>query len=208
VKSFQFKRTQRKYKTGHRISNWATYEAGLRQRGSVTLWLSEDARDSWCHTGRRKPGGKRLYSNAAIETFFTIRLIYGLALRQTEGFIESLFELAGVILPVPDHSPARRTRVIIPPQRGALLSPETATAMQDRNRHIRLIHRIGRRQWHHRSGFTRRSKVESIVYRYKEILGREMKARTLAGQRVEARIGCRILNTMARLGMPKSYRAA
>jgi hypothetical protein len=71
VKSFQFKR---------------------RQRGSVTVWLSEDAREAWCHTGQRKPGGRRVYSNAAIETFWTIRMIYGLALRQTEGFIRSLFE--------------------------------------------------------------------------------------------------------------------
>ena len=50
--------------------------------------------------------------------------------------------------------------------------------------------------------------AEYEAYRYKAILGREMKARTLAGQRVEARIGCRILNTMARLGMPQSSRAA
>lgn len=316
MKSFQFKRTQRKYKTAYRISNWPTYEAGLRQRGSVTVWLSEDARKAWCHTGQRNPGGRRVYSNAAIETFWTIRMIYGLALRQTEGFIRSLFELAHVGLPVPDHStvsrrvrnlgkvpmlprnskgpihlwvdssglqihvgnacmppkrrawrkihiavdretgdvlaaeltasqardaarvpallsqveselasfcadgaydkepvheavqahsPDRRTRVIIPPQKGALLSPETATAMQDRNRQFRAIDRVGRRAWHLLSGFTRRSKVENAFYRYKAILGREMTARTLAGQRVEARIGCRILNTMASLGMPKSY---
>ena len=50
--------------------------------------------------------------------------------------------------------------------------------------------------------------VEKVVQRYKAILGREMKARTVAGQRVEARIGCRILNKMAKLGMPDSYRAA
>ncbi len=319
MKSFQFKRTQRKYKTRYKISNWPTYEAGLRQRGSVTLWLSEDVRSSWCHTGRRKPGGTRVYSDAAIETFWTIRMIYGLALRQTEGFIESLFELADVGLPVPDHStvsrrvrklgkvpltprtctgpihllvdssglkihvgnackaprrrawrkihlavdrdtgdilaadltasqardaarvpallsqveanlasfcadgaydkasvyeaaqahsPDRRTRVIIPPLKGAVPSPETATAMHDRNRHIRAIDRVGRREWHVRSGCTRRSKVENVVYRYKAILGREMTARTLAGQRVEARIGCRILNVMAGLGMPESYRVA
>ena len=53
-----------------------------------------------------------------------------------------------------------------------------------------------------------KTQPENAVYRYKTILGREMKARTLAGQRVEARIGCRILNTMVRLGMPESYRAA
>jgi hypothetical protein len=47
--------------------------------------------------------------------------------------------------------------------------------------------------------------VENAVYRYKSIIGREMRARTLAGQRVEARIGCKILNAMAGHGMPDSY---
>lgn len=53
-----------------------------------------------------------------------------------------------------------------------------------------------------------RSRVVNVVYRYKVIWGREMKARTLAGQRVEARTGCGILNRMANLGMPQSFRAA
>jgi hypothetical protein len=104
------------------------------------------------------------------------------------------------------HSPDRRTRMIIAPQKGALLSDDPVLA--DRNRHIRSIERIGRREWHLRSGFTKRSRVENAVYRFKQIVGREMKARTLAGQRVEARIGCRILNRMAQLGIPESYRAA
>ena len=92
--------------------------------------------------------------------------------------------------------------------RRALLGPATATAFQDRNRHIRKLDRVGRREWHLRSGYTKRSRVENAVYRYKTTFGREMTARTLAGQRGEARIGCKILNKMASLGMPESYRAA
>ena len=103
------KRTQYKYaKTPYKVSNWSAYEAGLRQRGSVTIWITEDAKRGWYHRGRRKPGGKRVYSDAAIETFWMISMIYGLALRQTEGFVESLFKLTGVTLPVPDHSTASR----------------------------------------------------------------------------------------------------
>ena len=49
--------------------------------------------------------------------------------------------------------------------------------------------------------------VENAIYRYKRISGREMRARTMAGQTAEMRIGCRILNTMTSLGMPNSYRA-
>jgi hypothetical protein len=48
--------------------------------------------------------------------------------------------------------------------------------------------------------------VENAVYRYKTIIGRGMMSRTLAGQRVEVHLACRVLNTMARLGMPESYR--
>ena len=61
---------------------------------------------------------------------------------------------------------------------------------------------------HLRSGFTKRSRVEDVIYRHKVIVGREMKARTLAGQRAEARPGCRIINKMAKLGMSQSHRAA
>jgi hypothetical protein len=108
------KRTQYKYaKTPYRVNNWAAYEAGLRQGGSVTIWITEDAKKYWCYRGPRKPGGKRIYSDAAIETFWMISMIYGLALRQTEGFIESLFELTGVALPIPDHSTvSRRVRIL------------------------------------------------------------------------------------------------
>ena len=60
MKSFRFKRTQRKYKTPYKIGNWRAYEAGLRQRGSVTVWITADAKKAWCHRGRRKPGGKRV----------------------------------------------------------------------------------------------------------------------------------------------------
>ena len=54
------------------------------------------------------------------------------------------------------------------------------------------------------SGYNKRSKVETTFHRYKAIVGSAMRARGLAAQRVEARIGCKILNTMTALGMPDS----
>jgi hypothetical protein len=60
---------------------------------------------------------------------------------------------------------------------------------------------------HKTSGYSRRSLVENVNYRYKAILGRGMRARSLAGQQLEARLGCRILNVMAQLGMPDSVDA-
>ena len=56
--------------------------------------------------------------------------------------------------------------------------------------------------WHTESGYSKRSKVETTFYRYKSIVGAVMRARGLVSQRVEARIGCKILNTMTALGMP------
>jgi hypothetical protein len=63
-----------------------------------------------------------------------------------------------------------------------------------------------RREWHTCSGYSKRSMVENTVYRYKTIIGRSMRSRTFAGQRVEAQLASKILNTMTCFGMPDSYR--
>ena len=118
---------------------------------------------------------------------------------------ESACDKEAVYEAIEAHSPGRRTRVVIPPQRNATLSRNSTTAMQERDRHIRAIERHGRREWYKLSGYTKRSMVENAVYRYKAIIGPEMRARTLARQRVEHRIGCEILNKMAALGMPDTY---
>jgi hypothetical protein len=57
-----------------------------------------------------------------------------------------------------------------------------------------------------RSGYSRRSLVENAVYRYKTIIGRSMRSRSLEGQQVEVDLATKILNTMTSLGMPDSYR--
>ena len=284
----------------------------------MTIWLSEDALASWKAKASGKSGGQRVYDKLAIETAVTIRMVYRLALRQTEGFLSSVFQLLEVSLPIPDHTtisrrakrlgklvfacmngkgpihlmidstglrvhvgnmrkpprrrswrklhlavdrktgeilgaeltssragdatrvptmlkqvesalasvpcygaydtegvyqaiaahePNRRTEALIPPPKDAQLEPAPARHLKDRNRHIRCINRVGRRVWHKRSGYSKRSMVENAVYRYKEIVGRKMRSRSLAGQRVEARLGCKILNTMTSLGMPQSFRA-
>ena len=106
---------------------------------------------------------------------------------------------------VENHTDARSPRVLIPPKRNAQLKPEVAV-LRERNRNIRSRARLDKRQWHTKSGYSRRSMVENGVYRYKTIIGGTMRSRTLQGQRVEARVGCRILNTMTALGMPESHR--
>ena len=66
--------------------------------------------------------------------------------------------------------------------------------------------RHGKRQWHNRSGYSRRSMVENIMYRDKSIVGGAMRSRTLQEQTVESTVGREILSRMAALGMPQSHR--
>ena len=80
--------------------------------------------------------------------------------------------------------------------------------MKERNRNVLSIRELGRRDWHKQSGYSQRSMVENTVYRYKTILGRDMRSRGLKRERIEVQIGCKILNRMALFGMPDSYKVA
>jgi hypothetical protein len=312
------KRSQYKYaKARHRVQNWAEYEAGLQRRGALTVWLSETSVEAWRAPASGRPGGQRTYSDLAIEAALTIRMVFHLPLRQTEGFLRSLANLLDVDLPVPDHTtlsrrlkkldnlqfrqlvtddpihlvidstglrihvghlrrpPMRRVwrklhlavnaetgevlaadlsnrrtadcarvpglldqiddrvaslmadgaydagavyeaakkkgcghrvRVLIPPGRGAQPSSSRSPGQWERNRNIRSVRKLGRREWYTSSGYSRRSLVENAVFRYKSILGQRMRSRSLPSQRVEVRLACKILNTMTRLGMPDSVK--
>ena len=80
--------------------------------------------------------------------------------------------------------------------------------MKETNRNVLFIRELGRREWHKQSGYSQRSMVENTVYRYKTILGRDMRSRGLKRERIEVQIGCKILNRMALFGMPDSYKVA
>ena len=110
-----FKRTQRKYvQKAYRVRNWREYETGLRARGSLTVWLglTDGKLANWNspRPTRRKPGRQRQYSNHAIETTVTLGLVFGLASRQTEGFLRSLLTLLNLDNDVPDHSTISRRK--------------------------------------------------------------------------------------------------
>ena len=96
------------YKTKYRVGNWPEYERALVQRGDVTLWLSADATDVWRPSPSGQPGGQRKFSDQAIETALTLRLVFRLPLRQAEGFLRSLLFLMGVDLEAPDHTTLSR----------------------------------------------------------------------------------------------------
>jgi len=272
------KRSQYKYaKSSYRIRNWPEYEAGLRRRGDLTIWFSDDAIKAWRAPTSGRPGGQRIYANIAIEAALTIRMVFHLRLRQTEGFLRSLADMLEVEIPVPDHTtlsrrlrtlgeipfralaghrpihllidstglrihvgnlrkppknrawrklhlavdaatgeivasdltirrthdcsrvPAllgqidnrvasvcgagaydkegvyeaahaqgqgRHVRVLIKPRGDAKLSPTPSVALMERNRNIRSIRRVGRREWDKRSGFSKRSMIENAIYRF------------------------------------------
>ena len=95
-------------KQKHKVMNWRDYDASLRQRGSLTIWVSEEAIAAWQAEPRTTRGGQRTYSPLAILTALTLRAVFRLALRQTEGLIGSVIRLLGLDLAVPDHSTLSR----------------------------------------------------------------------------------------------------
>src|SRR4051812_47986057 len=73
-----------------RVTNWSEYDAALRQRGSLTVWFTEEAIAAWRAEPRTTRGGQPWYSPLAILTALTRRTVLRLALRQTEGLIGSI----------------------------------------------------------------------------------------------------------------------
>jgi hypothetical protein len=100
-------------KRRYKVSNWQAYEAGLRQRGSLTIWFTDEAIAAWQAVARTTPGGQARYSDLAIETTLILRTVFHQPLRQTEGLVSSLLGLMGLDLPVPDHTTlSRRARTL------------------------------------------------------------------------------------------------
>jgi hypothetical protein len=106
-------------KPRYRVTNWAEYDAALKRRGSLTVWFTEAAVQAWRAEPRTTPGSQPHYSALAITTALTMRMVFGLALRQTEGLIGSVIGPLGLDLAVPDHSTlSRRAKTLeVPPLR-------------------------------------------------------------------------------------------
>jgi transposase len=91
-------------KARYRVKNWRDYDAALRQRGDLTVWVTAEAIEVWtpANTGRR--GRPQRYSAITVETGLMLRLAFGQPWRQTEGLLASILRLLGSDLPVPDHT--------------------------------------------------------------------------------------------------------
>ena len=95
-------------KAQYRVINWAEYNESVRQRGDLTIWVSDEAQSAWSAPRRTSRGGQRRYSDLAIETCLTLRTAYRLGLRQTQGLMGSIGTLMGLDIRVPDYSTLSR----------------------------------------------------------------------------------------------------
>lgn len=93
-----------KPKDRYKITNWSAYNSGLKQRGSLTLWIDDTVAQSWYYQGPAKRGGQMIYSSDCIVMLLSLKATFRLAFRQLEGFSESIFALAGVDLQVPSYT--------------------------------------------------------------------------------------------------------
>ncbi|SDR45427.1 IS5 family transposase [Pseudovibrio sp. Tun.PSC04-5.I4] len=304
-------------KKKYRVTNWRDYNESLRNRGDLTIWVSREIGKEWSAQRRTTRGGQRKYSDLAIEVCLTLRSVYALALRQSQGFMRSVVRLMQVDLSVPDFStlsrragglqitkpakartetvhlvvdstgvkiygegewlqnkhktkamrrswrklhlgmdlntgeivcsdltyenvgdptvlpdlldqvdgpvnkflgdgaydgePTRRVletrygddvEIIIPPPKTAVLSPEADRNPSSRDKHILAIKDKGRLGWQKQTGYNQRSRIETQMGRWKQVIGNKLKARTFNNQRTETKIGVSILNTITKLGRP------
>ena len=138
----------------YRTTNWSAYNAALRDRGSLLIWLDKEMAWHAPHEGR--PGRLPVFSNAAIQFCLSIKVLFKLPLRQTAGMVASLLRLAGLDWPVPDYSTLCRgqktLKVQIPYRRSGgplnLLVDSTGIKFLDDGEWQARKHGVqGRRQW-------------------------------------------------------------
>lgn len=119
-------RVHPKFKTKYRVGNWPAYERALVGRGDVTFWVTPEAMAAWTPKRSGARGRPRRYSDLAIDTVLTLRLVFHLPLRQGEGFVNSLFALMRLDLSAPDHTTlSRRGQRLRPRLRPAWTSSGT-----------------------------------------------------------------------------------
>ena len=168
-----------KTKDKYRTRNWKQYNQSLVNRGSITFWFNEEAIGKWYSVERTdRPGRPDTYSDAAIRCGLMIKAVFRTALRALQRLVTSLIKILGLDL-------------------------------TERDRAIRRIEELGpegKAEWKKEIGYHRRSRVETLMFRYKTILGDRLATRRKWSQATEVAIKLDVLNRMTELGMPKSYK--
>ncbi len=190
---------------------------GLKVHGAGE-WLAEThgerGKRSWrkLHLAVDPDSGEILASELTTTEAGDAALV-GPLLEQITGAIASViadgaYDGEPVYRAVSERQPDPPVAVVIPPRASAVPGPTASTTPSQRDRHLQTIREKGRMGWQKAVGYGRRSLGETAVFRYKAIIGRGLRARTLPSQKTEARVGCSVLNRMTRLGMPVSQRIA
>lgn len=145
-------------KKSYNKRDWKAYEEGLRNRGDLTIWFCEDAIAAWnhCDNENRKRGRQRRYSDLAIETSHTIRLVYKQALRQTEGLMRSIVRLMKLDLAIPDHTTlSRRSKRVLRRKKSLLKAKGPVVIIVDSTG----LKVVGEKEWMNHKHGTRQRKV-------------------------------------------------
>ncbi len=91
--------------TTYRLRNWHQYTNALKQRGSITFHFADEVTQTWLNPNKTgKPGASNTYSEQAIAACLSVKIVFGLPLRQAQGFVQSVLGLLGLDLPTPDYS--------------------------------------------------------------------------------------------------------
>jgi len=117
-------------KAVYKPRDWKSYNQSLVQRGSLTVWIDEEVLTNWHPEpeGQRQRGGQLQYSDQAIETLLMLRAVYGLPYRQTIGFAQSIFNLIGAEVKMPDYT--------LLCKRGANLEVDLGVTAGDEAKHL------------------------------------------------------------------------
>jgi IS5 family transposase len=93
----------------YRVRNWKDYNQALIRRGSLTVWIEQATLHAWCQNTRAGlVGAPTTYSDLAIQALLTLKAVFSLPLRQTQGFAQSVLQLMASDLPIPDYSTLSR----------------------------------------------------------------------------------------------------
>ena len=93
-----------KKKPAYRLRNWSQYNQALVERGSLTLWLDEDVLDQWYYQGPKQRGAQLTYTDLVIETGLTLKAVFRLGFRQSQGLLASMLVLLDVERKVPNYT--------------------------------------------------------------------------------------------------------
>lgn len=319
------KRDERRktHKKKYKVRNWKEYNESLVRRGSLEFWIEKGLIKSWKveiidEKGERKRGSHEQYSDNAIELCRLVGKVFHQRLRQTEGFIRSVFTMTDMRLEVPDYSTLSRrggtiavnlprqnkgnvvaildstgfkvygegewkvrkhgyskrrtwmkahisidkdgeiravrltdnsvddahageellekqgcdrieevdadgaydkrkfyaacqkkriSHIVIPPRKGGKIwfHRNRKSEPHPRDENIRAIRRSTRNRWKQESGYHKRSKVETTMFRAKTIFGEKLYSRNIDNQKTEVILMAKALNLMLYNGIPESF---